>query len=78
MDCNRCGHGVERVLRHKPDGRQHPIEGVISRVARHEVGGAGAQAVLVEEAGDAGAGHAAPVVVVALKQADEDGHLGVA
>ena len=69
---------MEWVLRDKPDSRQHAVERVVARVARHQVGGAGTEAVLVEETGDAGAGHAAPAVVVALEHAKEVRHLGVA
>lgn len=71
--------GVELAdARHEADVGLDAVVGVVSRRARHEVGGGGREAELVEESRDAGGGEAAPVVVVAIEHAGEDRDLGVA
>lgn len=60
--------GVVRADRRaEADGNAR--EGVVARVADHQVSGAGLEAVFVEEAGDAGRDHRPPVVVVHVEHA---------
>lgn len=56
----------------------YPVVCVVSRVALHEIGRSGLQAIFVEEPGDTRAGHAAPVVVVVVEHAGNHGNLRVA
>ena len=63
--------GLERVELvfqvHKAYFRLHAIISVVSRIALHQVVLPRQEAVVVEQTGNARAGHAAPVVVVAVE-----------
>lgn len=50
------------------DGRMHAVVYVVAGPALVEVGHGRCQAEMVKESGDAGIGHASPVVVSALEQ----------
>ena len=55
----------------------HTVVRVVTGIAFHQVVGTRLETVRVEQTRDARAGHAAPVVVVALEKAKQHSHLGV-